>query len=167
MGGELRFERRTGFVLTLDELQLVNRTELALLTSVLQEGTEEAWPMLLIGAGLFAMREPAHSVTYSERGERYDIGLIDQAETRRALAAPAKAAGRPMDDVAAGVLGRASGGYPYAIQVFGQHAWRASAGRDSIDETAARAALKPATAQLERPCTGPGGSRHPQASSDT
>lgn len=42
-------------------------------------------------------------------------------------------ANRPLTPPAAHLLARACGGYPYAIQVFGHHAWRASTGADVID----------------------------------
>jgi hypothetical protein len=55
-----------------------------------------------------------------------------------------------MDEDAAVTLARASGGYPYAIQLYGHHAWRASTGHDRIDLAAAESALPRAQGELER-----------------
>ena len=79
------------------------------------------------------MRQPARSVTYLERAQWFDLGLLSPADTRLALAGTTAAAGRPMSRTAAELLAQASGGYPYATQVTLAHA---------------RAALAPAEAEL-------------------
>ena len=142
--------RDSGFVLTLDEAHLATRRELAALAALLQEGTGERWPMVVAIAGLPLMRAPEHSVTYLERGAWHELGLLTHPDALRALRLPAEAAGRPMDEDAAALLARASGGYPYAIQLYGHHAWRTSAEHDRIDLQAARAALPRAQQELER-----------------
>jgi hypothetical protein len=146
---ELAIARETGFVVTLDEAHLATRRELSALAALLQEGTGERWPVVVIIAGLPLMRAPEHSVTYLERGTWHELGLLSSEETVRALSLPAEAAGRPMDQDAAIVLAEASGGYPYAIQLYGHHAWRASNGHDKIDLAAAQAALPRAQQELE------------------
>ncbi len=146
----LALTRGSGVVLTLDEAHLATRQELAALAALLQEGTGERWPIVAVIAGLPLMRAPEHSVTYLERGAWHELGLLSTQETMRALRLPAQAAGRPMDEDAAALLARASGGYPYAIQLYGHHAWRTSAARDRIDREAAAAALPRAQRELER-----------------
>ncbi len=96
------------------------------------------------------MRSPEHSVTYLERGAWHELGLLARDDTVRALRAPAQLAGRPMDEAAAELLADASGGYPYALQLYGHHAWRTSAGKRRIDRAAAQAALPRAQRELER-----------------
>ena len=146
---ELTIARETGFVLTLDEAHLATRRELSALAALLQEGTGERWPVVVVIAGLPLMRAPEHSVTYLEGGTWHELGLLSSEETVRALRLPAEAAGRPMDEDAATLLAEGSGGYPYAIQLYGHHAWRASSGHDRIDLTAAQAALPRAQQELE------------------
>jgi hypothetical protein len=146
---ELAIARETGFVLTLDEAHLATRRELSALVALLQEGTGERWPVVVVVAGLPLMRAPEHSVTYLERGTWHELGLLSSEETVRALRLPAEAGGRPMDEDAAIVLAEASGGYPYAIQLYGHHAWRAANGHDRIDLAAAQAALPRAQRALE------------------
>jgi hypothetical protein len=147
---ELASARDTGVVVTLDEAHLAVRTEFAALAALLQEGTGERWPLIVVFAGLPLMRSPEHSVTYLERGAWHELGLLARNDAVRALRAPAEAAGRPMDEIAAKLLADASGGYPYAVQLYGHHAWRTSAGRRRIDRTAAQAALPRAQRELER-----------------
>lgn len=146
---ELAIARETGFVLTLDEAHLATRRELSALAALLQEGTGERWPAVVVIAGLPLMRAPEHSATYLERGTWHELGLLSSEETVRALRLPAEAAGRPMDEDAATLLAEASGGYPYAIQLYGHHAWRTSAGHDKIDLAAALTALPRAQRALE------------------
>jgi hypothetical protein len=140
----------SGFVLTLDEAHLATRRELAALAALLQEATGERWPIVVVIAGLPLMRAPEHSVTYLERGAWHELGLLAQRDAVSALLLPAEAAGRPMDGDAAALLAEASGGYPYAIQLYGHHAWRASSERDRIDLAAAHTALPGAGRELER-----------------
>lgn len=45
-------------------------------------------------------------------------------------------------------LGEASGGYPYAIQLIGHHAWRASTGAATIDVRHVRTAIRNAHEEL-------------------
>ncbi|MGH2879199.1 MAG: AAA family ATPase [Solirubrobacteraceae bacterium] len=147
---ELAGERESGVVMTLDEAHLAERKELAALAALLQEGTGEQWPMVVVLAGLPLMRAAEHSVTYLERGAWHELGLLNSLESVQALRRPAEEAGRPMDDDAARMLAQASGGYPYAIQLYGHHAWRASTGRERIDLDAVETALPRAQGELER-----------------
>jgi hypothetical protein len=143
-------DRDSGFVLTIDEAQLANRDELSGLTALLQEGVGERWPVVVVAAGLPLMRERDHLVTYFERGAWFEPDVLAPADTLRALQVPAQRAGRPMQDDAARVLADASGGYPYAVQLYGHHAWRTSTGKPTIDLAAANDAAPRAARELAR-----------------
>jgi hypothetical protein len=147
---ELAVDHDSGFVLTIDEAHLAARRELAALAALLQEGTGERWPMVTVIAGLPLMRAPEHSVTYFERGAWHELGLLSRAETIQALRRPAAAAGRPMTEDAATILATASGGYPFAVQLYGHHAWRTANGQEKIDAKAANAALPHVQKELAR-----------------
>jgi hypothetical protein len=140
--------RSSGLVVAVDELQLADRGELAEFTATLQEHVVDGWPLVVVAAGLPSLREPRRSVTYLERGEWHELGLLDGAATLRALTAPASSAGRPFEEAAAHLLVQASGGYPYAIQVLGHHAWRASTGSARIGLADAQRAVAAAEADL-------------------
>jgi hypothetical protein len=141
-------ERTSGLVITIDELQLADRDELAELTATLQERITDNWPLVVVAAGLPMVREPRRSVTYLERGEWHELGLLDEAATLRALLEPAESAGRPFEPAAARAVANATGGYPYAIQVLGHHAWRASTGSARIQPAHAREAIAAGQADL-------------------
>jgi len=147
---ELATRLGSGVVITLDEAHLAARRELAALAALLQEGTGERWPVVVVLAGLPLMRAPEHSVTYLERGAWHELGMLTREDTIRALRRPADAAGRPMDEEAALILAKASGGYPFAVQLYGHYAWRASNDSEKIDMAAANTALPRAHAELER-----------------
>ncbi len=147
---ELATRLSSGVVITLDEAHLAARRELAALAALLQEGTGERWPFVVVFAGLPLMRAPEHSVTYLERGAWHELGMLSREDTVRALRLPAEAGGRPIDEDAASILAEASGGYPFAVQLYGHYAWRASTDHDTIDISAARAALPRAHQELER-----------------
>lgn len=141
-------EKASGLVVTIDEVHLAMRQELAALTAALQRHVPDGWPIVVAVAGLPSLRDPRSSVTYLERGEWHELGPLGPDDTRQALAQPAALAGRPMDQDALDVLTAATGGYPYAIQVFGHHAWRASTGSERITSAHARAAGSAAQADL-------------------
>lgn len=141
--------RDSGFVLTIDEMQLASHEELGRLAAVLQRATEAAWPLVVVGVGLAGMRDPGRTVSYFERAEWHEIGSLDSHQTRLALQGPAESAGRPFDEEALDLLADRSGGYPYAVQLYGHHAWRASADSDRIDLGAARRAAASAEKQLD------------------
>ena len=149
VAADAAMNRGGGFVLTIDEMQLTQGAELARLAAVLQHGIDLAWPVVMVGAGLAGMRDPERTVSYFERADWYEIGALTPAATLAALRVPAQNSGRPIDDDAALLLAEASGGYPYAIQLYGHHAWRASAGRSRIDKGAAQQAVQTGTVQLE------------------
>jgi hypothetical protein len=141
-------ERSAGLLLTLDEVQSAKRAELADFTAVLQQHVPEQWPLVVVLAGLPSIRDTNRRVTYLERGEWHLLGLLDEQATARALREPAAQGGRPMTDTACRALTDASGGYPYAIQLLGHHAWRAASGAARIDAAHAASAIEAADAEL-------------------
>ncbi|MGQ0467597.1 MAG: ATP-binding protein [Sporichthyaceae bacterium] len=145
---EAAIRRGGGLVIALDELQLAHRDELGEFAAALQEHVADAWPLVVVAAGLPSLREPRRSVTYLERGEWHELGLLDPSAALRALTKPAEQAGRPFVAAGAALLAGASGGYPFAIQVLGHYAWRASSGAKRIAADHAARAVEAANADL-------------------
>jgi hypothetical protein len=137
-----------GLVVTIDEVQLAIRAELGDLAATLQQHVPDNWPLVVIVAGLPSIRSTHRGVTYFERAEWHVVGMLDRTATELALQAPARDAGRPMTDSAARLLADASGGYPYAIQLMGHHAWRASTGSGSIEKRHTAPAIQAAQDEL-------------------
>jgi hypothetical protein len=143
-------EHDTGAVLTVDEAQLADRNEMSRFAAALQEGTGNDWPLVVVVAGLRSIRDHRRMPSYFERADWHELASLDREATLDALVGPATAAGRPFEPSAAEHLARETGGYPYAIQLYGHHAWRASAGQMRIMLDAAREAARTASPQLER-----------------
>lgn len=72
-----------------------------------------------VGGEVRFERAPEHSVTYFERAAWHELEPLGIVDAALALSQPAEHAGRPMDDDAAELLADASGGYPFAIQLYG------------------------------------------------
>ncbi|NYJ01297.1 hypothetical protein HNR19_001995 [Nocardioides thalensis] len=139
-----------GLVVTIDELHSADAAELAELFGTVQESVPAGWPLVLAMAGLPTLRETRgrRLPTYLERAEWHDLDTLPPDEARAALVGPAEQAGRPMTPEATGVLLDQCGGYPYAIQVAGHFAWRASHGSDEITRAHARSAVPKIEADL-------------------
>lgn len=138
----------SGAVLTVDETHHMDRRDLNALAAALQAGTELGWPFAVVLAGLSSLRDTTAGVTYLERSEWHEVGFLDEATTLTALTTPAWQAGKPMDPAAAQHLAEQSGGYPYAIQIYGDAAWIESRANAHISLAHARAAAERAEARL-------------------
>ncbi|WP_320668661.1 hypothetical protein [Patulibacter defluvii] len=114
-------------------MQQADEQHLEALGAALQESVREQRPILVVGAGLPAMRELRKLPTCFEHGDRYELGLLDRDATRTALLEPTRASGRPFTEDAGEQLAQRTGGYRYASQVFGHEAWPASNDADAID----------------------------------
>ncbi len=145
---EAALEHDAGLLITIDELQLAAKPELGDFAATLQQHVPDAWPLVVIVAGLPSIRDTQRGVTYFERGEWHVLGPLDTTSTRLALEKPADDAGRPMTADAVDQLATASGGYPYAIQLLGHHAWRASKGSDAIAASHVPAAIDATQSEL-------------------
>lgn len=145
-------ERGTGLLVTLDELQNASTADLHELGGVLQESVPESWPLVVAIAALPSLREKRGKrlPTYLERAEWHPLESLPGSDAREALTGPAAQSGRPMSTEAADLLLAQSGGYPYAIQVAGHFAWRASTGGDSVTVDHARAAVPRIEADLDQ-----------------
>lgn len=144
--------RNAGLLVTLDELQNASPAELHELGGVLQETVPENWPLVIAIAALPSLREKRGSQlpTYLERAEWHPLDSLPGPDAREALTGPAEQSGRPMDQEAADLLIAQTGGYPYAIQVAGHFAWRASHGDGRIAAEHAAAAGPRIAADLEQ-----------------
>jgi hypothetical protein len=145
---QLASDNDTGVLVTIDELQLAERVEIAGFGATLQRAMREEWPLLVVGAGLDSMRSAGRLPTYFERADWQELGLLDPEATLMALAEPAREAGRPFEPAAAAQLAEQTGGYPYAIQLYGHQAWRASYGFTTITLGHANVAAAAAEQQL-------------------
>lgn len=150
---QVAVDRDAGVLLTLDELQNASPDELNALGGTLQESVPEGWPLVVAVAALPSLRSsrgPRRLPTYLERAEWHELEALPATDAREALVEPARQAGRPMTTEAADALLGMAGGYPYAIQVVGHFAWRASHDSNEISLAHAQAALPRIERDLEQ-----------------
>lgn len=143
-------KRDSGLLLTLDELQNSSAAEILELGGVLQENVPEGWPLVVVIAALPSLRGNRGRTlpTYLERAEWHALETLPTVDAREALSGPAAQSGRPMSEACVDALLELSGGYPYAIQVAGHFAWRASHGSPTITLAHAKKATPRIVADL-------------------
>ena len=110
-------------------------------------------PFVVAAAGTpDAPRRIREAGTHNERGfERVRVGRLGPEDTITALAEPARAHGRPMNQAAARLLAEESQGYPYFIQLLGSAAWESTetSARSEIGVEAARRGIAAARPRIE------------------
>jgi hypothetical protein len=114
----------------LDEVQEVEREDLAALIASLHRCNQEQLPVVCVAAGLPHVPVVfSEAKSYAERLFDYrKIDTLSPEEAREALLRPAAAVGVEFEEGAvARILGFAQG-YPYFLQLFGREVWSAAEG---------------------------------------
>lgn len=122
-------KRHRTIVILADELQAAAPEDLRHLGVSIQDvANVQRLPLALVGAGLPNTRQAFQrsNVTFLERLELAPIGLLGDGDTRDAIEIPIIDAGRRISVAALDILARASGGYPYAVQLVGSYCWDAA-----------------------------------------
>ncbi len=155
MFGELAVlagEHGVGLFLAVDELQEVEPATLAALNATVHDLGQglDPLPFLMAGAGLPSLRGIlAEATSYAERlYEYWPVDRLDEASADIALAGPAADLGVTWEPAALDRARTFTAGYPFFIQVLGQHAWDLALGpritdRDVVD------AISDASAQID------------------
>ena len=128
--GEVAKELGRGVVMLFDELQYAPIPPLAALVAALHKVAQRALPVTLVAAGLPQTRGVlAEAATYSERMfETRTVGALGAPDAFEALAEPAQEIGVRITDAALRRAFEFTEGYPFFLQVFGDHLWRLAAG---------------------------------------
>lgn len=148
--GEVARDLGTGIALFVDETQDVPADDLAALCGACHEVSQQALPLLVVGAGLPHLPMVLTSAkTYAERLFSYiRIDRLDRDAADRALVAPAEREGVAFAADALDALATASDGYPFFVQAYGQAVWDAARSPIvTLDDV--EAALPDADAELE------------------
>lgn len=137
--GEAAVELGVGTVLMIDEMQHLDRDELAAICQACHETVQRNLPFFVIGAGLPNLPGVlAEAKSYSERLFNYvRIDRLQRADAIVALTSPAREEQVEWDTTAVELVVQAADGYPYFIQQFGQTSWN-SAGGSPINDVDAR-----------------------------
>ena len=118
----------TALVMFIDELQYVQEDELAALITALHRCAQRKLPVALVGAGLPQLRgRMGRAKSYAERLFEFpEVGPLDEAAARLAIAKPAEDQGVIVEPDAVRRIVRETHGYPYFLQEWGKHAWDAA-----------------------------------------
>ncbi len=127
--GEAAKAADTALVMFIDELQYVREEELAALITALHRCGQRRLPVSLVGAGLPQLPgRMGRAKSYAERLFDFpQVGPLNAAAARLAIAKPAKEQGVDFADAALAAIVQKTQGYPYFLQEWGKHAWDAAA----------------------------------------
>jgi hypothetical protein len=141
---------RTALVLFIDELQYVEKEQLAALITALHRCAQRRLPVVLVGAGLPQLRgQPGRAKSYAERLFDFpQIGPLSEEAARTAIAKPAREQGVAVSEGALQSIVVQTHRYPYFLQEWGKHTWDV-ASASPITHTDVERASKMAIAALD------------------
>ena len=148
--GQAAKSRGIAVVVAIDELQYLEEGELSALVMSVHQISQEALPLVFIGAGLPQLvGQMGQSKSYSERLFSFPpVGKLSKQDAKAALKEPASREGVKYSPPALDSIIELTEGYPYFLQEWGFHVWNV-ADASPIDEADADAATDSATASLD------------------
>jgi hypothetical protein len=128
VAGAAAKEADTALVLFIDELQYVEENQLAALITALHRTAQRQLPVVLVGAGLPQLPgQMGRAKSYAERLFNFpEIGPLDPAAARIAIAKPLENQGVSIEDSALAAMLERTQCYPYFLQEWGKHTWDAA-----------------------------------------
>jgi type II secretory pathway predicted ATPase ExeA len=149
--GEAAKDRQTTVAIIIDELQYLNEKELSALIMAMHAVSQNALPLILIGAGLPQLIGKAgNSKSYAERLFSFpEVGALAKEDAFTALQEPAKQLNVTFSKAALEKIYEITKGYPYFLQEWGYHAWNV-AKESPISEVDVHEATKLAIANLDK-----------------
>lgn len=123
--GKAAGERNTAIVLYIDELQYVQKDQLASLICALHSTSQEQLPITMVAAGLPQLVGHAgNAKSYAERlFEFAPVDRLSDEDARIALTLPAENEGVTFNPEAISNIQEHANGYPYFLQEWGKHSW--------------------------------------------
>jgi hypothetical protein len=117
--------REKAIVLTIDELQYIDKTTFAALIGALHKVSQEKLPLVAVAAGLPQLvGQAGDAKSYAERlFEFVSIGPLDRESAKIALSRPAEIENVAFDPEALDRVIDDTRGYPYFLQEWGKHCW--------------------------------------------
>ena len=147
--------RRGGILITLDEIQVADPADLALLAAVLQQASihHGASPLLFAGCGLphtFAALKAA-GVTHPDRLFRVETlpVALDEPDAKLALVGPAQSKGVHWEPAALERAVLFTKGYPAHLQLLAAEAWKRAPGPEQLRLVDVEAAIPTVAQRLE------------------
>lgn len=143
-----------GLLITLDELHYAHMNEIVEFGTTIQHLVREDREIAVAMAGipgavkpLLAADEGRNPVTFLRRANRIETGMVPIADVRDALDRTTSQIGVMWTENALDLAAAATGGYPFMIQLVGQHAFRNLHG-DVIDVDAVTSGIADARRKL-------------------
>jgi hypothetical protein len=162
---DLQAERGSGLLITLDELHRSIRAnsdsrgrgeilnDLEELTTTLQHLVRENREIAFVAAGLPGNVKDllkVRNLTFLRRAERFELDAVTAEQAATALREPIRAGGRAIEDDALAAAVDAARGYPFLLQLLGQHSWRIDRTATEITSAHVREAMNRARADMGR-----------------
>jgi hypothetical protein len=126
---------RQRVLVTLDEVHGGVSAELREFAILLQHSIREGRPLAFCAAGLAAAVNGMLNdkvLTFLRRADRHVLGPVAESAVRSAFVRVIAENGRSIRDVDASAAARATGGYPFMIQLVGYHAWRQTSRKRTV-----------------------------------
>ena len=143
-----------GLLITLDELHYAHMDEIIEFGTTIQHLVREDREIAIAMAGipgavkpLLAADEGRNPVTFLRRANKIETGMVPIEEVRTALEKTTEQVGVSWTPQALDIATKATGGYPFMIQLVGQHAFRNNTG-NAIDEEAVSRGISDARRKL-------------------
>lgn len=123
--GSAAKDRGAAVVFLFDEVHLLGRPDFEALISAVHRAAQKNLPVVVFGAGLPQLPKLAgEAKSYAERlFDFVEIGKLDEASARVALAKPAQDLNVAFEREAVDFVLEFTDCYPYFLQEFGKHAW--------------------------------------------
>ena len=143
--GEAAQSAGTALILFIDELQYVEEDQMAALITALHRMAQRQLPVMMVGAGLPQLPgRMGRAKSYAERLFDFpQIGPLDEAAARNAIALPAQQQNVIFVPEALDRIVRETQGYPYFLQEWGKHVWdiapRSPITAEDVEHATARA----------------------------
>ncbi len=118
----------TALAIFIDELQYVEEAQLAALITAMHRTEQRQLPVVLVGAGLPQLcGRMGNAKSYAERLFDFpQVGPLPAAAARLAIEKPLADEGVAITEDALSQLLQITQGYPYFLQQWGSHTWRAA-----------------------------------------
>ncbi len=128
--GRAAVERGKAVALFVDEFQYLSERDMSALIMALHRVAQEGLPVLMMAAGLpQVVGLSGKSKSYSERLFDFpQVRALNDADARRAIAAPARAEGVTFSEEALNEVVKVTEGYPYFLQEWAYHIWNTATG---------------------------------------
>ena len=146
----LRFSQGPGLLITLDEVQDASLEETKALAIAIQHVIRKDGNIAFVFAGLPSMVEGvvnSESLTVLRRAVPFTLGPLETYQIFDSLGDTFRSAGMGVDDPVVDCLARATGGYPFMVQLVGYHTWQQATRRGASSITEEDAALGVAVAR--------------------